>query len=99
MKEKKYNNLEVGQILYILMSDKTTFKKVEITKIIKDCDREIDPARYMRIITKDVKPNPRGTMTFYPEHFNRIVFTSEKDVRNCIKESFDSLVQEDWMER
>ena len=81
--------VRINQEIYVLASNGVSYRKARIIALERQegvyGDEKLNPARYMSIVAQYMDSSSRGTVTFYPEDFGRIVFTSKKEVIKTIK--------------
>lgn len=78
------DNLQIGNTLYVLASNKHSFYPVEIINIKKEYEKEAFPERYLTITTKADTDKWSGVADFFPEDFGKIIFTSVEEVKEHI---------------
>lgn len=80
-------NLKKDEILYVLMPNKT-IKTARILEIIREegkaGNKELNPNYYMKIVVRYDDSVSDGTVTFYPNDMNEIIFETKEKIYESI---------------
>ena len=80
------DSIRAGCVLYVVSQDGRSVKATEVLKVITHCDREKDPEGYKSFVTRYISGTTNGTVTFYPNDFEKIIFADARSAHKKRKE-------------
>lgn len=81
------NNIQKGQVLYVVSADGESINPTEVLEIKTNCEKKDNPDRYKTFVTRYVGHPTAGTILFFPEDFGKIIFIEPYDAHQKSKEN------------